>query len=262
MLQDITPAFLRGYESYMIEAGKSTSTIGIYLRQLRAIINKAIADKVISRDRYAFSEYTIPTARNVKKALKDTEVKTLLNFKTEKPDDQKAIDFWIISYLCSGINFADLVELKPANLQGNMLVFVRAKTKRTKKKDLRPIRIGVPPQALELIKKYQNTDPTNPYLFPILEPDLTPLTIKHRTKGFLKWVNNRTKEIATELGIDVKLTTYAARHSFSTVLKRKGVPTSFIKDALGHSSETTTENYLDSFADDEMINVSNKLTDL
>ncbi|MBD0284845.1 MAG: tyrosine-type recombinase/integrase, partial [Flavisolibacter sp.] len=55
------------------------------------------------------------------------------------------------------------------------------------------------------------------------------------------------KEILLNLGIDKKATTYAARHTFSTVLKRSGASTEFIQEALGHTDIKTTEQYLDSF---------------
>ena len=69
------------------------------------------------------------------------------------------------------------------------------------------------------------------------------------------------KTIRLELKIDQKVGTYVARHSFSTVLKRKGISTEFIKESLGHSSSVTTENYLDSFTDDVKLEYSNLLTD-
>ena len=68
--------------------------------------------------------------------------------------------------------------------------------------------------------------------------------------------------VRQELEIEQPLGTYAARHSFSTVLKRNGAPTSFIKESLGHSSELTTENYLDSFTDDVKLDYANLLIDL
>ena len=66
------------------------------------------------------------------------------------------------------------------------------------------------------------------------------------------------KRIGVQLGISKPVTTYTARHSFSTVLKRSGVSIEYISESLGHSSLQTTENYLDSFEDD----VKRKYADL
>ena len=55
------------------------------------------------------------------------------------------------------------------------------------------------------------------------------------------------KRILKTLGINKKATTYVARHTFSTVLKRSGASTEYIQEALGHTDVKTTENYLDSF---------------
>lgn len=259
-IQDITSVFLNSYEKHLVKEGKSQTSVGIYMRNLRAIVNEAIAAGIISKDNYPFKNYQIPTGRNVKKALKDFDINVLLQYKPEKQDQKKALDFWIFSYLCSGVNFADIISLKPERISGNHLSFVREKTKRTKKKDLTPIKVGLNPRALQIIETWKNTDPENPYLFPVLNKGLSAVTIKNRCERFIKWVNLRMKAICNELGIDHKATTYAARHSFSTVLKRKGVPTSFIKDALGHSSVTTTENYLDTFEDDVKLEYANLLT--
>lgn len=259
-VQDITTAFLQGYEKHLTGQGKSVSTVGIYMRNLRAIINEAITAKMISQDNYPFKGYEIPAGQNVKKSLKDFDVNRLLNHKPEKLDEQRALDFWIFSYLCSGINFADIISLKPENINGKHLYFHRQKTIRTKKKDLRPIKVGLNQRAIEIIEKWKNTDAANPYLFPILEEGLSAKTIKNRCQRFIKWVNKRMYEICEDLGIENKTSTYAARHTFSTVLKRKGVPTSFIKDALGHSSVAVTENYLDSFEDDATLEYANELT--
>lgn len=260
-LQDITPNLLKSYEKHLLDKNKSVSTVGIYLRQLRSILNQAIAAGALSADLYPFRKYEIPSGRNVKKALSESEIKKLLNHKPVKKDLEKALDFWLFSYLCNGMNFADIIELKPENISNNILQFVRQKTKRTKKKDLRPITVGLNQRAIQIIKKWKNTDPSNPYLFPILEPNLNPVTAKHRCKRFIKWVNKRMEIIAGDLEINQKIGTYAARHSFSTVLKRKGVSTEFIKESLGHSSAVTTENYLDSFTDDVKIEYANLLTE-
>ena len=260
-LQDITPLLLQGYEKHLLSSKKSVSTISIYMRQLRTIINQAITAGSFPSEMYPFRKYEIPAGRNVKKALSEKDISNLLNHRPIKKDEEKALDFWILSYLCNGMNFADIIELKPENINNNLLQFIRQKTKRTKKKDLRPIKVGLNPRAIEIIEKWKNTNPENPYLFPILEPNLNPVTAKHRCKRFIKWVNLRMETIRLELEIDQKVGTYVARHSFSTVLKRKGISTEFIKESLGHSSSVTTENYLDSFTDDVKLEYSNLLTD-
>lgn len=261
-LQDITPLLLKSYETHLLSSKKSASTISIYMRQIRTILNQAITAGVLPADMYPFRKYEIPSGRNVKKALKESDILKLLNHKPIKKDEEKALDFWILSYLCNGMNFADIMELKPENINNNLLQFVRQKTKRTKKKDLRPIKVGLNPRAIEIIEKYKNTNPENPYLFPFLEPNLSPVTAKHRSKRLIKWVNTRMENIRSELKIDQKLGTYVARHSFSTILKRKGISSEFIKESLGHSSLVTTENYLDSFTDDVKLEYANLLTDL
>jgi integrase/recombinase XerD len=134
-LQDITPALLKSYESHLTSSKKSVSTISIYMRQIRTILNQAITAGVLPADMYPFRKYEIPSGRNVKKALNESDIAKLLNHKPEKKDEEKALDLWILSYLCNGMNFADIMELKPEDIKGNLLQFVRQKTKRTKKKD-------------------------------------------------------------------------------------------------------------------------------
>lgn len=261
-LHDITPGFLQAYEKHLLNDGKSVSTVGIYMRQLRTIINQAIAGGVVSQEKYPFKKYEIPAGRNIKKALSEAEISLLLNYTPPNPDEQKALDFWLLSYLCNGMNFADIISLKPENITGNYLHFIRQKTKNTKKKDLRPIRVGLNERAKTIIEKWKATDPANPYLFPVLEAGLSAVTSRHRCQRFIKWVNKRMDDIRKELKIAQPVGTYAARHSFSTVLKRKGVSTDYIKEALGHSSVIVTENYLDSFTDDVKLEYANLLTNL
>ncbi len=64
MLTDITTEFLEDYELFMKQKEKSPSTIGIYLRQLRAILNRAKAQQVLKPDCYPFKAYKIPASRN------------------------------------------------------------------------------------------------------------------------------------------------------------------------------------------------------
>ena len=55
------------------------------------------------------------------------------------------------------------------------------------------------------------------------------------------------EKIRIKLKIERRVSTYVARHTFFTVMKRSGVSTEFIQEALGHTDIRITENYLDSF---------------
>lgn len=67
------------------------------------------------------------------------------------------------------------------------------------------------------------------------------------------------KEIAKDLGIEKPITTYYARHSFATILKNSGAPVAMISQALGHSSLTTTQNYLAGFETDQLRDATSVL---
>lgn len=99
------------------------------------------------------SKVSNPCWPQYQKALNEADLNKLLSYKPTTADKQKAIDFWLFSYLCNGMNFADIIELKPENISDKYLHFIRAKTKRTKKKDIRPIRVGLNPKAQEIINR-------------------------------------------------------------------------------------------------------------
>ena len=103
----------------------------------------------------------------------------------------------------------------------------------------------------EIIKRRGNAyNSEDDYLFPILDPGTTTTRKREVIQQFIKNTNKWTKRIAEKLDIPFKVTSYTARHSFSTVLKRSGASTEFISEALGHTDVKTTENYLDSFEND------------
>ena len=67
----------------------------------------------------------------------------------------------------------------------------------------------------------------------------------YRSEIFRRLINKYMKQIALEVGIGKNVTTYYARHSFATVLKRSGAKIEMISELLGHSSVDVTESYLD-----------------
>jgi len=262
---DITPQFLNSYQAYQTNRGISPTTVGIYVRTARSIYNYAISLGVIKKDEsYPFGKrkYVIPAGRNIKKALSLQEVTKIYNYHAiPGTSEDKARDFWIFSYLCNGINFKDISFLQNKNLDGDMLRFVRAKTKNTTRGDQSKISCHLSEPATLIIEKWRNIDTTSDaYLFPILSPGDDPRQQVRRVAQFIKNTNKYMKRISEAIGLEKPANTYFSRHSAASILKRSGASIEQIQEALGHQSSSTTRAYLDSFDDDTKKQLSNSLS--
>ena len=251
--QRITPQFLKKYEMWMIDNGKSYTTICIYLRNLRHILTRAMEDKVIKENPFGKQKgkYSIPHAKTKKRALSQTEILKLLKYKPNDDNEALAFAYFKFSYLCNGMNMADIANLKFKNIEGDHMTFIRQKTK-DMSHELPVITVLLHDEARKIIDNYGNKvkDADN-YIFPIYRPELSALE-KYKILGQrIKLTNKYLRRIAEKIGINEKITTYFARHTYGTMLKRSGVPIEFIGEQFGHKSTKTTRNYLDSFEDEQ-----------
>lgn len=245
---EIDNEWLKNYETWLRSLGNSDNTIGIKFRTLRAVFNIAVKENIVKPEYYPFKKYQVSKLHQetAKRALTKANVIAILNYPSHSKDyyTQLAVDLFAFSYFMGGINFADMAYLTMKNITDNRLIYTRRKTKQL-------INLPMQSKALELINKYKSDN--RPYIFPILSLfHQTEQQQKFRRRKVMKKVNKRLKLIGEELSLTIDLTTYVARHSFATVLKRSGVNTSIICEAMGHSSEKVTQIYLDSFENEQV----------
>jgi len=258
---DISPDVLNNYEKWMLKKGNSVTTVGIYLRSLRTLFNNAIAEGELPKEYYPFGKkkYEIPTSNNIKKALPLSDIGLIFYHKANDAEARSKA-FWLFMYFCNGINVKDMCLLKYGNLKGDVLEFERAKTTRTKR-NIEPIRVSLNEDALNIITEWGNKKKDNDtYLFPILTKGLSPERERQLIQQLTQVINCHMKSIAKQLEISNEVTTYAARHSFATILQRSGASTEFISEALGHSNFKTTQNYLAGFEDETKKETTKALT--
>ncbi|MFM2192215.1 MAG: hypothetical protein RLZZ118_1172 [Bacteroidota bacterium] len=259
--KEVTANFLTTYEKWFLTQGKSISTVGIYLRPLRAILNIAIEEKLMSVEDYPFGKrrYQIPASKNTKKALSLEEISRIYNYEA-MPNTwfQKAKDLWLFSYFANGLNITDIANLKSSNIDGDFIRVRRQKTLNSSRGGLKQINIFISPELKQIIKRWQKPDAE--YIFQLVEANWDADTKHKNIKQVIKMVNKYIGLIAESVGIDKHVTTYFARHSFATVMKRSGVSTEYISESLGHSNMKTTANYLDSFEDDRHKELATVLT--
>ena len=249
----IDVSWLNKYEKWLRSKGNKETTMSLMFRTLRSAYNKAIKAKCARKSDYPFDEYKINKfdTKTQKRAIAKTEV---LKF-TKEVDNigkrqyvQLSKDIFIFSYLCGGINFTDIANLTKVNITNGRIHYIRQKTGKL-------IKLGISEEAMQIIKKYESE--SKGYLFPILNANIhkTPLQKQNRIHKMLGKINKNLKLIAAQLNVDANMTTYVARHSFASVLKKSGVSIALISEALGHSDLSTTQVYLDSF-DNEQIDAA------
>lgn len=242
---DIDINWLKQYESFLRNKGLGDNSIGVRFRTFRVLYNRAITENIVKADYYPFRIYKVSKLKKetVKRSITKTDVEQIINYKVDKEYTQLAIDLFYFSYLSGGINFVDMAYLTRDNIIDTRLVYTRKKTKKL-------IKLPIQDKALATIAKYQSD---NIYLFPILSKfHKTAQQKANRVHKVLAIINKSLKAVGEELNLPIDLTTYVARHTYATVLKRSGVNTSIISESLGHSSEKVTQIYLDSFENSQI----------
>jgi integrase/recombinase XerD len=257
--KDITSTFLHKYEVYLRENGNKNGGIAFKMRELRAVFNKARQRKVIPKEPYPFEVYKISKLKSdiSKRALSLDEFKKIRDVDlTKYPPLLEAYHYFMFSIYTRGMNFQDMIHLKWSDIQNNRIHYTRSKTKGKFNLEI----IGKTQAILDYYKA-QNR-PTS-YVFPILlKKNLTAKQIANRKHKVLSRYNLKLKEIAKLVGVDTKLSSYVARHSFATILKMSGTPIEKISEMMGHADVSITMSYLKEFSNEDLDIENRKFMDL
>jgi len=251
-LSSVSVDWIRRYEKFLLKEGKSRTTVGIHMRHIRAILNDMKRCGKILEAQYPFGRgrYEIQAGEGRKLALTLEQIGQIANYEDGTEATAKYRDYWLFLYLCNGINVADFVKCE--------ICFVRQKTERTTK-TRKEIRVVVTERMQAIINRWGNPSRPDSFIFPILDGQEDAMRRKCKTMYFTRAINKRMKEVGEQLGIG-NISTYTARHSFATVLKRAGTNIAYISESLGHQDLKTTENYLASFEREERVKNAELLT--
>lgn len=257
---DITPEWLKKYETYLLDDGKEYTTVSIIMRAIRAILNLGLRDGIITPAQYPFSiknngKYQIPEGEGRKIALSEAQLYDVFDY-TLLPDDEIYRDLWIFSFYCNGANIGDILRFKYDDIKGNCIEWYRGKTIDSDKKKIK-IRALITQEMQDIINKYGSNDKKG-YIFQYLSEGLTPLQERMIIQNLIHCINRRMKMIGKALGYG-DITTYWARHTFASISRRKDVSLFAISKSMGHKNLATTQIYLDTLADEELIENAAKL---
>lgn len=253
-LGQINSCLIKDFEKHLKDAGKMPNTVSYYMRNLRAIFNKAVSDKRISKPKECpFSGVYKGVTKTMKRALSFEEIHLLQNLdfaellegKKQESRDYRAIEnlyrarrYFGFCFYARGMSFVDLAYLRKDNIRGGILRYVRRKTGQQ-------MEVKVTPEMQGIIDGFSVEVQGSPYIFPIIKPDSeTPAYCQYESA--LRCQNFRLKKLAKLAGINKSISTHWARHSWASAGKRANLPIRVISECLGHTSEKTTLIYLDS----------------
>lgn len=253
---DITSDLLTDYENWLRTQELSWNTVSTYLRSLRAVYNYAMEEgKAPFVPKLFKSVYTGVNVQH-RRAVKAETIAKVLNFKnrTESVQLDFAKDLFTLLFLLRGIPFVDLAHLRRSDLKDGMITYRRQKTGSW-------ICVSVEPEAMKILQKYADIRIHSAFLLPILDEKVADDSVAaYRSyQCQLRKFNFLLSCLATEAGIQEKITSYTARHSWATIAFHLKVPVGLISNAMGHSSITVTETYLKPFNEEEIQKVNKKI---
>ncbi len=247
LFEEMNSTLMTAYECHLRAAGLCPNSSSFYMRNLRAIYNRAV-ERELTAQRNPFKHVYTGIDKTVKRAVPLQVIRQIRNMDLSfAPDMAYARDLFLFSFYTRGMSFVDMAYLKKRDLQGGVLTYRRQKTgQRLFIKWERPMQ--------EIVAKYDI--PGSPYLLPIIRDTQREERRQYQNAGH--FVNRRLKRIGEQLGLAIPLTSYVARHAWASIAKSKNIPISTISEAMGHDSEATTRIYLASL-DTSGVDRANRL---
>ena len=252
--EQIDMNYLWNFETFLLGKDNTSNSVATKFSVFKAAYNRAIADRVFEPKDNPFSRFKVgkywkPTR---KRAITKEDVQKIKALELSENGNslylKLARDIFLFSYYSAGINFKDIATLKWNDIDNGRIYYQRHKTSKE-------MSCCLTPEVQHIIDAHNNSAYNGEdYIFPILnrKKHRTEQQIFNRIHKVLAKVNENLRLISKEIGLKNPITTYVARHTFATVLKRSGVNIAIISESLGHSDLATTQIYLDSFENSQI----------
>ncbi len=246
ILDSVTPSLIEKYDAYLKRENVSNNSVSFYMRNLRAIYNKAVKEGLVSQQSPFQKVYT-GVEKTMKQTLSVKEIKLIKEYEgITNSTCAFARDIFLFSFYTRGMSFVDIANLQKVDIVDGVLIY-------RKRKKGQPFYIKWEQCMQEIVDRYDMVG--SPYLFPIIG---NAVTNANYYKNELGKVNNWLKRLSKDLKLGVTLTMNVARSSWALAAKNKNIPLSIISESLGYNDDTATKLYLESL-DGSIIDRANSL---
>ena len=246
LLDDMDSDMMVAYEAYLKRNGVSPNTSSFYMRNLRAVYNRAV-EKGLVEQKFPSKHVYTGVEKTMKRALSLNDIRRIKGLDLSlKPNLDYARDMFLFCFYTRGMSFIDMAYLRKKDLQNGTLSYRRRKTGQQ-------LFIRWEKCMQEILDKYPVNE--TEYLLPIITKRDEDYRKQYANE--LHRVNHLLKKIGKQLDLPIPLTMYVGRHSWASIAKSRNVPISVISEGMGHDSENTTQIYLASL-DTTVVDKANK----
>ena len=245
-LPELRLRFVTEFEHYLLTRGKlQINTAHKYIKNLKKIMNMAVGLDWIPSN--PFNNFRCSYVAPKREVLTQDELHMLRSKNISIPRIDQVRDVFV--FCCyTGFAYSDIYKFDYNSISKGIDGEYWLSTERQKT----GVKESVPllPVALDIIKKYRDNE------YCIVENKLLPVNSNQCYNAYLK-------ELADICGIEKKITSHIARHTFATtVTLANGVPIETVSKMLGHSSIRTTQVYakvIEQKVSEDMQNLKEKL---
>ena len=230
----IDDSLIVAYESFLHSSGVCHNSSSFYMRNLRAVYNRAVDEGVVQQ-RYPFRRVYTGIEKTRKRAVTMQVMRQIKELDLQgKRNLEFARDMFLFSFYTRGMSFVDMAMLQKSDLAGGVLSYYRRKTGQQ-------LHINWEDCMQAIVDKYRNVA-TGRFMLPIIKRD--DRDVRKQYLYAAHNVNIALKAIGHRLKLPQPLTMYVARHTWASAAKSMQVPLSVISEGMGHDSEETTRIYL------------------
>lgn len=287
VFNDFSSQMISLWRERMIRGGLSKTTANIYLRTLRAILNEASRLGLVADTKQMFHGLSVGgrNSYNDRKEQYLTVKQWTLLWKfyetygegnelfaswndAQKKDRMEALGMMLFMYLANGMNLRDVLVLRYDSYyfmhDKLQFRFIRQKVAdRSGSKVIFPVL----DEIRIIIERQGEKEKKDGLVFGYLKNKVrlnasdkeSVNEIRRLTALYNSTIGDRMAHIASAVGLDVSPTPTWCRHSFASNLTQAGVPREYISASMAHSDGNTTENYIDIYSYEQMVEYNRRL---
>ena len=264
-IKSITPDFIKQYEKYLMDSkGNNRNTTTVNMKTLAKLVGDIYRDNNLDESNNPFKNLKFKREQTDRVYLELEDIKKILNFRVRLQSPLYDTRELFLFECFTGIRISDILTLKWKNVTDKEITIRMRKTGKVLTIPLQNVAKSILDKRKKILENNQVQIYPEKYVFNILRVDVDKASAQDILNAIgvaTATVNKRLKLIAKKVGIDKKLSTHTARHSFATMLVTGDVSISIIRELLGHGDIRVTQIYaqVTSQKKEEAINILNNL---